>query len=33
VIVRKGLAAGDVIIARPAGVKPGVRVQSAAKPG
>jgi RND family efflux transporter MFP subunit len=33
VIARTGIAAGDVIVARPAGVRPGARVQPAAKPG
>jgi len=33
VIARKGVAAGDVIVAKTAGVKPGARVQPAAAPG
>lgn len=32
VIVRQGLAAGDVVIVKPAGVKPGARVQPAVAP-
>ena len=33
VIARKGVAAGDVIVAKPSGVKSGARVQPAAAPG
>jgi len=33
IVIRKGLAAGDMVVAAPQGVKPGTRVRSLAAPG
>ncbi|MGP1680292.1 MAG: efflux RND transporter periplasmic adaptor subunit [Burkholderiales bacterium] len=33
IVIRKGLAAGDVVVAAPQGVKPGTRVRSLGAPG